>query len=150
MIWGTLMQSDMTELGMHLKNTCRMFTVLFYIVPRWLPIWLRHRHNWGQRKTLLMSSWWMYVYLQILPVVIFFSAALSMLYHLGAMQFIIRRIAWVMQITLTTSPTESLIAAGNIFVGQVGRVYDRKWAIYLLLDIYVNFHGGTANNISVR
>ena len=56
---------------------------------------------------------------QILPVVVYFSCAIAILYYIGVMQFIIGKIAWVMQVTMGTAATESLIAAGNIFIGQV-------------------------------
>ncbi|KAM9481888.1 sodium/nucleoside cotransporter 1 isoform 1-T1 [Clarias gariepinus] len=55
---------------------------------------------------------------QALPIVIFFSSIMSVLYYLGLMQWIIIKISWIMQITMATSPTESLSVAGNIFVGQ--------------------------------
>ncbi|XP_061468325.1 solute carrier family 28 member 3 [Rhineura floridana] len=55
---------------------------------------------------------------KVLPIVIFFSTVMSMLYHIGFMQWLIKKVGWVMQITLGTSPVESLVAAGNIFVGQ--------------------------------
>ena len=54
----------------------------------------------------------------VLPIIIFFSALTSVLYHLGVMQLIVRLIAWVMQRTLGISGAESLSAAANIFVGQ--------------------------------
>jgi CNT family concentrative nucleoside transporter len=56
--------------------------------------------------------------LKILPTIIFFSAFMSILYHIGVVQFVIRGMAWVMQRTLRTSGAESLSAAANIFVGQ--------------------------------
>ncbi|KAM9376065.1 sodium/nucleoside cotransporter 1 [Pholidichthys leucotaenia] len=55
---------------------------------------------------------------QALPIVIFFSSVMSVLYFLGVMQWLILKISWVMQITMGTSPTETLSVAGNIFVGQ--------------------------------
>ncbi|KAG9352176.1 hypothetical protein JZ751_020589 [Albula glossodonta] len=55
---------------------------------------------------------------QALPIVVFFSSIMSVLYYLGIMQWLIVKIAWVMQITMGTSPTETLSVAGNIFVGQ--------------------------------
>ena len=54
----------------------------------------------------------------ILPTIVFFSALMSVLYHLGIMQVLIRGISWVMQRTMGTSGSESLAAASNIFVGQ--------------------------------
>ncbi|XP_074850270.1 solute carrier family 28 member 3 isoform X1 [Carettochelys insculpta] len=55
---------------------------------------------------------------KVLPIVVFFSTVMSMLYHIGFMQWLIKKVGWVMQITMGTSPVESLVAAGNIFVGQ--------------------------------
>jgi concentrative nucleoside transporter, CNT family len=54
----------------------------------------------------------------ILPTIIFFSSLMSVLYHLGIMQRIVSVIAWLMMRTMGTSGSESLSAAGNIFVGQ--------------------------------
>ncbi|CAH2294239.1 solute carrier family 28 member 3 [Pelobates cultripes] len=55
---------------------------------------------------------------KVLPIVIFFSTVMSMLYYIGFMQWLIKKVGWIMQITMSTTPTESLVAAGNIFVGQ--------------------------------
>ncbi|MCB9758630.1 MAG: NupC/NupG family nucleoside CNT transporter [Alphaproteobacteria bacterium] len=54
----------------------------------------------------------------ILPTIVFFSSLMSILYHLGIMQVLVKAIAWVMQRTMGTSGSESLAAASNIFVGQ--------------------------------
>ena len=54
----------------------------------------------------------------VLPTIIFFSSLMSILYHLGIMQLIVRGFAFVMQKTLGTSGSETLSAAANIFVGQ--------------------------------
>ncbi|XP_068127522.1 solute carrier family 28 member 3 [Hyperolius riggenbachi] len=55
---------------------------------------------------------------KVLPIVIFFSTVMSMLYYIGFMQWLIKKVGWLMQVTMATTPTESLVAAGNIFVGQ--------------------------------
>ena len=54
----------------------------------------------------------------VLPTIIFFSALMTVLYHLGIMQVVVRGVAWVMQRTMGTSGAETLSVAGNIFVGQ--------------------------------
>lgn len=54
----------------------------------------------------------------VLPTIVFFSALMSVLYHLGIMQKLVFWVAWVMQRTMKTSGAESLSAAANIFVGQ--------------------------------
>lgn len=55
---------------------------------------------------------------QALPIIVFFSSVMSILYYLGVMQWLILKISWVMQITMGTTSTETLSVAGNIFVGQ--------------------------------
>jgi len=54
----------------------------------------------------------------VLPTIIFFSSLMTVLYHLGVMQVLVKGVAWVMQRTMGTSGAETLSAAGNIFVGQ--------------------------------
>jgi concentrative nucleoside transporter, CNT family len=54
----------------------------------------------------------------VLPVIVFFSALITVLYHLGIMSWIIRLIGGFLQLALRTSRPESMSAAANIFVGQ--------------------------------
>jgi concentrative nucleoside transporter, CNT family len=54
----------------------------------------------------------------VLPTIIFVSALTSVLYYVGALQVVVKGIAWVMQRTLGTSGAETLSASGNIFLGQ--------------------------------
>jgi len=56
--------------------------------------------------------------LRVLPIIIFFSALISVLYYLGVMQFIIRVLGGALQRALKISRTESLSATANVFVGQ--------------------------------
>ena len=55
---------------------------------------------------------------QVLPVVIFFSALTSVLYHLGIIQKIVSFLAWILNRFLNITGAESLSLAGNIFLGQ--------------------------------
>ena len=64
------------------------------------------------------SRRWSTFAFQTLPTVIFFSALLAVLYHVGVMQRIVQGIAWIMLRTMGTSGAETLSVAGNIFVGQ--------------------------------
>jgi CNT family concentrative nucleoside transporter len=54
---------------------------------------------------------------RIFPNIIFISSLMTVLYHLGVMQAVVRGAAWVMQRTLRTSGAETLCTASNIFVG---------------------------------
>ena len=55
---------------------------------------------------------------QVLPVIIFFSALTSVLYHLGVIQKIVSFLAWILNKFLKITGAESLSLAGNIFLGQ--------------------------------
>ena len=54
----------------------------------------------------------------VLPVVIFFSSLIAVLYHARIMQWLIRIMGGGLRAMLRTSHTESLSAAANVFVGQ--------------------------------
>ncbi len=56
--------------------------------------------------------------LTALPKIIFFAAFISVLYHIGIMQYVIRWIGGGLQKITGISKVESLCAASNIFVGQ--------------------------------
>jgi len=53
-----------------------------------------------------------------LPVIIFFSSLISILYYLGVMQFVIRWVGGGIRKVTGITRVESLCAAANIFVGQ--------------------------------
>jgi CNT family concentrative nucleoside transporter len=54
----------------------------------------------------------------VLPTIIFFSAFMTVLYHIGIMHFVVRWMAMLMVRLMGTSGAESLSATANIFVGQ--------------------------------
>ncbi|WP_297405177.1 nucleoside transporter C-terminal domain-containing protein [uncultured Cetobacterium sp.] len=54
----------------------------------------------------------------VLPLIIFFGALISVLYHLGIMQFVIKYIGGGISKLLGTRDAESISAAANIFLGQ--------------------------------
>ncbi|WP_107879014.1 NupC/NupG family nucleoside CNT transporter [Neisseria animaloris] len=56
--------------------------------------------------------------LRVLPLIVFFSALMAVLYYIGVMQMLIKFIGGFLQKVLGTSKAESMSAAANIFVGQ--------------------------------
>ncbi|ELX8379151.1 NupC/NupG family nucleoside CNT transporter [Providencia vermicola] len=56
--------------------------------------------------------------LRVLPIIVFFSSLIAVLYYLGIMQLVIKVLGGGLQKVLGTSRTESLSATANIFVGQ--------------------------------
>jgi len=55
---------------------------------------------------------------RVLPTILFFSALMGVLYHLGIMQRVVYGIAVVMHKTLKVSGAEALAASAEIFLGQ--------------------------------
>jgi CNT family concentrative nucleoside transporter len=55
----------------------------------------------------------------VLPVIIFFSSLMAVLYHYGVMQRIVQGFAFVMRRAMGISGAESLSVAANVFVGMV-------------------------------
>jgi CNT family concentrative nucleoside transporter len=56
--------------------------------------------------------------LNVLPVIVFFSALMSVLYYFGVMQRVVSVLGSLMHRLLQTSHTESMSAISNIFVGH--------------------------------
>ena len=56
--------------------------------------------------------------INVLPMIVFFSALMSVLYHLRIMQVVVRAVGGVLRFVIGTRAVESLNAAANIFIGQ--------------------------------
>ena len=54
----------------------------------------------------------------VLPVIIFFSALMSVMYHLKIMQWVVKLVGGVLRKIIGTGPVESMNAAANVFIGQ--------------------------------
>lgn len=54
----------------------------------------------------------------VLPVIIFFSALMSVLYHIGIMQIVVKVVGGALRWIIGTRAVESLNAAANVFIGQ--------------------------------
>lgn len=82
----------------------------------------------------------------VLPVVIFFSALVAILYHLGIMGWVIRILGGALQKLLGTSRPESMAAAANIFLGQAEAPLTIKPYIPVLSrsELFAVMVGGTA------
>ena len=55
---------------------------------------------------------------QVLPIIVFFSSLVSLLYHIGLMGWIIKLVGGALGAILHTTKAESTSATANIFVGQ--------------------------------
>ena len=64
------------------------------------------------------GAWGFVFAVKVLPIIVFFAALMSVLYHLGVMQRIVAGIAWALRRSMGITGVEALSAAANIFVGQ--------------------------------
>ena len=64
------------------------------------------------------GAWGFIFAVKVLPIIIFFAALMSVLYHLGVMQRVVAGLAWGIRRIMGVTGTEALSAAANIFVGQ--------------------------------
>ena len=55
---------------------------------------------------------------QVLPTIIFFAAFMSVLYHLGVMQAIVRAMAWAITKVMNVSGAETTSVSASVFIGQ--------------------------------
>lgn len=55
---------------------------------------------------------------QVLPTIIFFAALMSVLYHLGVMQWFVRGMAWAITKVMRVSGAETTSVCASIFIGQ--------------------------------
>jgi concentrative nucleoside transporter, CNT family len=55
---------------------------------------------------------------QVLPTIIFFAALMSVLYHLGVMQAIVRGMAWAITKVMRVSGAETTSVCASVFIGQ--------------------------------
>ena len=90
--------------------------------------------------------------IRVLPVIIFFSSLIAVLYYLGIMQWVVKIIGGGLQKLLKTSKPESLSATANIFVGQteaplVIRPYIAKMSQSELFAIMVGGLASVAGSI---
>jgi CNT family concentrative nucleoside transporter len=126
------------------RKTIKMRTVLTGLGLQFFFAFLVLRWTWGQRaiavmgngaKKLLDCSFagsqflfgeagaqnsklgFMFAF-QVLPAIIFIAAFFAILYHYGVMQFVIGKVAWVMEKTMGVSGVESLDVAASIVMGQ--------------------------------
>lgn len=56
--------------------------------------------------------------IHVLPIIVFFSALMSVLYHLRIMEIVVKLFGTALQKIIGTGPIESMNAAANIFIGQ--------------------------------
>lgn len=71
----------------------------------------------GQLSDVGGGVGWVFAF-KVLPVIIFFSSLIAVLYHLRIMQLVILLVGGGLRKVLGTSRAESFSAAANIFVGQ--------------------------------
>jgi CNT family concentrative nucleoside transporter len=68
--------------------------------------------------TNISSAWGFIFAIKVLPIIIFFSALVSILYYLGIIQFVVKIIEKLLRPIYGTNGAETLCAIANSFLGQ--------------------------------
>ncbi|MDH3646095.1 MAG: NupC/NupG family nucleoside CNT transporter [Gammaproteobacteria bacterium] len=74
---------------------------------------------------------------RVLPLIVFFSSLMAVLYHMRIMQILVQIFGGALQFAIGTKPVESLNAAANVFVGQTESPLVVKPYLKNLTDIQV-------------
>jgi len=91
---------------------------------QWVVNGVQHVINYGNDGIVFVfgnktgESLGFTIALNVLPVIVFFSALMSLLYYLGIMQRVVGTLGGLLHKLLRTSETESMSAVSNIFVGH--------------------------------
>jgi len=107
------------------------FAALVLLVPggRWVFDWLSHGFvailafvNEGSNFIFgslmdIPKNGFIFAF-QVLPTIIFFSALMGVLYHLGAMQAVVRAMAWAITKVMRVSGAETTSVCASVFIGQ--------------------------------
>ncbi len=110
--------------------------LLFAGAILWLPgvKWAFEQLGWFVNNVILMNQkgaefvfgslrdpgkpWGFIFAVQVFPIIIFFSALMSVLYYLGVMQRIVAVLAWCLRKALRVTGVEATCMAANMFIGQ--------------------------------
>ncbi|XP_070579806.1 solute carrier family 28 member 3-like isoform X2 [Ptychodera flava] len=117
-VWGILLQFF---LGLFILRT-----VAGYELFQWLGSAIAYFFtfsNYGAEFVFGDNFEDHYFAFKVLPVIIYFSSVINVLYYLGVIKFCVSKLAWLLHRTMQTSAVESFNAAGNIFIGQVETVF---------------------------
>ncbi|XP_039255223.2 solute carrier family 28 member 3-like [Styela clava] len=112
-LWGIIMQFI---LGLIVLRTKVGFNAVKFIGDQ-VATFMRYS-DYGS-KFVFGDAYFVHMFaFKILPMIVFFSTVMNMLYYIGIMQWFIGKLSWVTQKTLGTSAIESTVSVANIFVGM--------------------------------
>ncbi|XP_033748595.1 solute carrier family 28 member 3-like [Pecten maximus] len=114
-LWGLLLQFIMGIIILRWPPGYKVCKLMGDAVAKFLSF-----TDYGSKFVFGEKTYTMHVVVfKILPVVVYFSAVVSILYYLGVMQVIIKGLAKLFQYTMNTTAVESFATAAHIFIGQV-------------------------------
>ncbi len=64
--------------------------------------------------------------INVLPIIIFFAALMSVMYHLRIMEWVVKLVGGFLHKVIGTGAVESMNAAANVFIGQT-EGWSRAW-----------------------
>ena len=73
----------------------------------------------SQSMCLWLLCWLSAAFHQVMPLLCYFTAVTSVMYYLGALQWLVRGAGGIIELMIGASKVESFVAAANIFFGPV-------------------------------
>ena len=119
-IWGLILQFSLAVFVLYIPVGIKLFSFLGDVVSDFLAFGLKGgEFLFGNmlEEELFITFGFQFAII-VTSTIVFFSSIVSVLYHYKIIQFIVQKIAWIMQKTMGTSGIESLSASANIFIGQ--------------------------------
>ena len=86
----------------------------------------------------------------VLPLIVYFNSFMSMLFHVGAMQWFILRLSWLYRHTFSTTGPESVVAAANVFLGSAELLvlpYMSEMTTSELYTIFICFYSSISGTV---
>lgn len=95
--------------GKNFKEHYFVFKVSFYLI----------QSIGNFENVILINLLLFFLLFEACAVIVFFSAMINVCNHYGLLEYVILKLSWVVNKIMHTSPTESVCATANIFIGQV-------------------------------
>ncbi|XP_077982817.1 solute carrier family 28 member 3-like [Glandiceps talaboti] len=112
-IWGFILQFCLAIIILRTQWGFKAFKFLGEEVTKFL------NYTEAGSEFVFGKLWYNHYFVfKVLPIMIFLGSFIACCYHIGLIQWMICKLAWILQFTMRTSASESLNAAGNVFLSM--------------------------------
>ncbi|XP_070574761.1 solute carrier family 28 member 3-like [Ptychodera flava] len=112
-LWGLVLQIILALLILRTRFGLEAFRLLGEQITIFLD------YTEAGSKFVFGSLWHNHYFaFKVMPLVLYLGSVIAVLYHIGLVQIVITKLAWLLQFTMHTTACESLAAAGSIFLSM--------------------------------